>query len=292
MRNYFAYPVSASCLPNGFELNAFSENNIQRVYSHHHEFYELYLFLCGSAEFLIEGQATPLEPYTLLLIPPGRTHSLRFLESGSVYRRTVLWLSPELFCRLAPERWENPLELRLGDEDGADIERLLQLLEGEQSRLERDFSDFAGKETLFADYIRLMLVLIARLSTGGAADSAFLGRAQGYIEAHLMDDLSADAVARALHMGKSHLMRRFAREAGVSLHQYILKLRLQRAKRLLSRGVPAGEAASGAGFLDYTTFYKAFLREYGLSPSRFLGGFSVSPAGEGEGRSEDENKFA
>ena len=75
MRNYFSYPVGAGCLTNGFELNAFSESNIPRVYRHSHEFFELYLFLCGNAEFSIEERAVALTPYTLLLLPPGTAHA-------------------------------------------------------------------------------------------------------------------------------------------------------------------------------------------------------------------------
>lgn len=280
MRNYFSYPVGAGCLTNGFELNAFSESNIPRVYRHSHEFFELYLFLRGNAEFSIEERAVALAPYTLLLLPPGTAHSLRFLSEGEVYRRTVLWLAPDVLRRLAPAPLDAPLELRLNESDGADLERLLALLEGEQTRLERDFSAFEGRETVYADYIRLILTLVCRLRCGAAQETPFLRRAQGYVEAHLQDDLSAETVARALHMGKSHLMRRFSAEAGVPLHRYVLKLRLQKAKRLLSRGAGAQQAAGGAGFTEYTTFYKAFLREYGISPARYREGFSLTDAGE------------
>ena len=276
MRSYFTYPIHTACLPNGFELNAFSENNIRRVYRHHHDFYELYLFLNGEAEFLVEERAVPLSRYTLLLIPPGVSHSLRFLDEDSIYQRTVLWILPELVLRVSGEGWETPLELQLSVEDGAAVERLLALLEGEQARLERDFSNFEGRDTVYADYIRLLLIQLTRLREQEGGASAFLRRAQGFIDAHLPDDLSAAHIASALHMGKSHLMRRFRAEAGVSLHQYVLKRRLQHAKRLLARGGGAGECASLSGFLDYTTFYKAFTREFGLSPSRFCEGFHVA----------------
>ena len=276
MRSYFTYPIHTACLPNGFELNAFSENNIRRVYRHHHDFYELYLFLSGEAEFLVEERVVPLSRYTLLLIPPGTSHSLRFLDDTSAYQRTVLWILPELVLRVSSEGWETPLELQLSGEDGAAVESLLSLLEGEQARLERDFSNFEGRDTVYADYIRLLLIQLTRLREQEGGASAFLRRAQGYIDAHLPDDLSAAHIAGALHMGKSHLMRRFHAEAGVSLHQYVLKRRLQHAKRLLARGGGAGECASLSGFLDYTTFYKAFTREFGLSPSRFCEGFHVA----------------
>lgn len=287
MRSYFTYPIHSTCLQNGFELNSFAANNIRRVYRHHHEFYELYLFLNGHAEFLLQERAVSLSRNTLLLIPPGCSHSLRFLDEDSVYQRTVLWIQPELLSSVSAEDWSDPLELRLSEPDGAIIGQLLSLLNGEQDRLERDLSEFEGRDIVFADYIRLIFIYLVRLRDQSGSANAFLRRTQAYLNAHLAGDLRAETIAAALHMGKTHLMRRFHAESGVSLHQYIVKLRLQRARRLLARGVSAGESAVQAGFSDYTTFYKAFVRAYGLSPSRFVEGFQIASSG-GEGTASQE----
>lgn len=276
MRSYFTYPIGAACLPNGFELNSFAENNIRRVYRHHHEFYELYLFLGGNAEFLVEDRTVPLCRNTLLLLPPGTSHSLKFLDAKSAYQRTVLWILPDLVARVSDGDWSEPVETRLSEADGVIFGRLLSLLGDEQDRREQDFSEFEGRDTVYADYIRLILTQLMRLREQSGRTSAFLRRAQAYLAAHLQDDLRAETVAAALHMGKTHLMRRFHAESGVSLHAYIVKLRLQRARRLLALGVGAGECAAQAGFSEYTTFYKAFVREYGLSPSRFGEGFHIA----------------
>lgn len=276
MRTYLTYPIGSACLPRGFELNSFSEHSFRRVYRHHHDFYELYLFISGNAEFLIEENTVSLSRNTLLLLPPGCMHSLRFLDEESVYRRTVLWVVPELLSRVSDSVWDEPFELHLSDADGLAIERLLSLLDEEQNRLERDFSEFEGRDTVFAEYIRLIFIHLMRLREQSGGTSAFLRTAKAYIDTHLAEDLRAETISSALHMGKTHLMRRFHAESGISLHQYILKLRLQRARRLLSRGVGAVESSQLSGFSDYTTFYKAFQREYGLSPSSFYGGFRMT----------------
>lgn len=276
MRTYLTYPIGSACLPRGFELNSLSVHNIRRVYRHHHDFYELYLFNSGNAEFLIEENTVSLNKNTLLLLPPGCMHSLRFLDEESVYQRTVLWVVPELLNRVSDGVWDEPFELHLSDADGLTIEHLLSLLDEEQNRLERDFSEFEGRDTVFAEYIRLIFIHLMRLREQSGGTSAFLRAAKAYIDTHLAEDLRAETISSALHMGKTHLMRRFHAESGISLHQYILKLRLQRARRLLSRGVGAVESSQLSGFSDYTTFYKAFQREYGLSPSSFYGGFRMT----------------
>ncbi len=289
MRSYFTYPIGAACLPNGFELNSFAENNIRRVYRHRHEFYELYFFLAGHAEFLIEERAVPLEQNTLLLLPPDCSHSLRFLDETSGYRRSVLWVVPELLSRVSGEDWSESLELRLTKADGEIVGGLLSLLDAEQDRLERDFSAFEGRDTVYADYIRLIFIQLMRLREQSGGASAFLRRTQAYLTAHLAGDLRAETIASALHMGKTHLMRRFHAESGVSLHRTIVKLRLQRARRLLASGLGAAQSAAQAGFSEYTTFYKAFLREYGLSPSRFGEGFRTAQTMDETKRKEDDD---
>jgi AraC-like DNA-binding protein len=80
------------------------------------------------------------------------------------------------------------------------------------------------------------------------------------------EELSLDGLAERFFVSKYHLSHTFTREVGVSLHRYITMRRLLMARQLLSAGVPAGQACSACGFTDYTSFYRAFKAEYGISP--------------------------
>jgi len=48
-----------------------------------------------------------------------------------------------------------------------------------------------------------------------------------------------------------------------------MALRLTHARRMLREGIPAVEAGRECGFSDYSTFYKAFKTQTGLSPQQF-----------------------
>ena len=87
-----------------------------------------------------------------------------------------------------------------------------------------------------------------------------------YIGRHINEELTLDGLAERFFVSKYHLSHTFTREVGVSLHRYITLRRLLMARQLLSAGVPAGQVSSTCGFSDYTSFYRAFKAEYGISP--------------------------
>lgn len=127
------------------------------------------------------------------------------------------------------------------------------------------------------------MMLAARLaqchSTGGRAraeerrvrlDGARLRRTLDYIDAHLDDDLSVDALARECCLSAYHFTRMFSAAVGVPPHRYVARKRIEKAKRLLAEGeLPLCEIAQVARFSNQASFTRAFTRATGLSPGRF-----------------------
>ena len=56
---------------------------------------------------------------------------------------------------------------------------------------------------------------------------------------------------------------------GIPLHQYILKKRLQASKNAILSDQPISRVFQQYGFRDYTSFFRAFKKEYGVSPKEF-----------------------
>lgn len=67
-------------------------------------------------------------------------------------------------------------------------------------------------------------------------------------------------------MSKFYIAHTFKDNIGIPVHQYIMKKRLAAVQDALRGGVKAGEACLQYGFKDYSVFYKAFKKEYGMSP--------------------------
>lgn len=94
-------------------------------------------------------------------------------------------------------------------------------------------------------------------------------RAQSLIERKPMSASSVEDVARAVAMSARTFARRFRTATGNSPSEYIRRVKVEAAKRVLETGERVSAAAAAAGYGDAHAFRKAFMREAGLSPAEY-----------------------
>lgn len=91
-----------------------------------------------------------------------------------------------------------------------------------------------------------------------------------WLEAHAADDVSLEDAARAAGLSPFHFLRVFSAVVGATPHQYLVRLRLARAARLLSEEErPITDVAFDCGFADLSNFVRTFRRAAGVSPREF-----------------------
>jgi AraC family transcriptional regulator len=91
-----------------------------------------------------------------------------------------------------------------------------------------------------------------------------------YIEGNIGSDLSLEALAGLTGLSRFHFARAFKATTGLPPHQYVLKARMETAKRLLAESaLPVPEIGAGVGFKTATQFSRAFGRFAGVSPGTF-----------------------
>jgi len=84
------------------------------------------------------------------------------------------------------------------------------------------------------------------------------------------EHFSLSAVARQVGMSKYRLSHRFHEVLGITFRDYLLSVRLERAKALLAAGhVSITEVAQVVGFSDLPRFDKVFKRYTGFTPSAY-----------------------
>ncbi len=94
--------------------------------------------------------------------------------------------------------------------------------------------------------------------------------AKGYIEAHLHEDISAEALCKALQIGRTKLYEIFKNELKMGVSKYILRRRMHRAKKLIkTTELPISEIAQSVGFTDYNYFSRVYKKTYGRSPKSY-----------------------
>ena len=83
-------------------------------------------------------------------------------------------------------------------------------------------------------------------------------------------DVTVEKIAKRLYSNKNRVIEEFKSEYGITPKQYILKLRLNLAKRyLLQTHRTAKIIAKMCGFTDFSVFFKQFTKQEGLSPSQW-----------------------
>lgn len=91
-----------------------------------------------------------------------------------------------------------------------------------------------------------------------------------FIREHYQEPISLADVAQSVHMSQYHFSRLFKRECGYSPHEYIILVRINRAKHLLkTTDLPVKLIAQNVGYRNVPTFTNAFSNRVGLSPSAF-----------------------
>ncbi len=86
-------------------------------------------------------------------------------------------------------------------------------------------------------------------------------------------DLSLNLVAKEVGVNPSYLSNIFKNECGCSLTRYIMKIRLENARRKIDRdpSIPVSVLAEEVGYTDMYYFSKIFKKQFGISPSKYIG---------------------
>lgn len=93
--------------------------------------------------------------------------------------------------------------------------------------------------------------------------------AMDYMEEHLKSEIELTQLSRRAGYSEYHFCQLFQTVTGLSVKQYLVCRRLKHAVYEISKGAKKQEVAYTYGFDTYAGFYKAFYREYGMSPSEY-----------------------
>lgn len=98
----------------------------------------------------------------------------------------------------------------------------------------------------------------------------FLQKALDYIEENLKTELLVSEISRIAGFSNYHFCHLFSDVVGMPVAAYITKRRIEHAIYEMSRSGKMIDIALLYGFDTHAGFYKAFRREFGCSPSKFL----------------------
>ncbi|MBQ3549127.1 MAG: helix-turn-helix domain-containing protein [Oscillospiraceae bacterium] len=257
-----------------FRLFHLADDNHGEFPYHYHAFHKVIAVLAGRTEYAVEGERYTLQPGDFVLVGRGCIHR-PIMTEGTFYERVVFYISPEYLqsisregedletCfRLAQERF--CYVYRAEEEDG--LQSLFTALEA--AREDRAFGSALRSRALFTELMVAINRAVIRGERGGEGrgDNKIVAILQ-YLNAHLTETLTIDELAARFYISKYHMMRRFREETGYTIHNYIAEKRLMLAQQLLQRGFSLTAAAEQSGYQDYSTFSRAYKKQFGHAPS-------------------------
>lgn len=102
------------------------------------------------------------------------------------------------------------------------------------------------------------------------AEPPVITRAREFIAANYAEDLSLEAVAKAVHMSTFYFCKQFKKATGVNFTNYLSRVRIEKAKDLLlNPHARVSEVAFDCGFQSLTHFNRVFRTLVGESPTTY-----------------------
>lgn len=156
----------------------------------------------------------------------------------------------------------------------SEILMLIKSLASQMSTLSSQSERYAA-DLLEESSIKMFLALVLRVcilsdlhrvqrSGHLAIDEVFR-----YIHDHLTEELTLEQLEKKFFVTRHHLIRQFKRRCGMTVHQYIVKARLDLCRTYIEQGYSITEVYRMGGFGGYNHFFRAFKQEYGMTPKEY-----------------------
>lgn len=247
---------------------------------HYHDFHKVVIFISGKAAYHIEGKAYQLKPWDILLVNRHAIHRPE-IDSSVPYERFILWIQNDI-------PWQELLKcFQKANDRSYNLVRLNSALQEKMKdilfELENSAkSDEYGREILTQSLFLQFMVYLNRIflekqyifDKKSYTFNSQIASILQYINHNLKEDLSIETLSARYYVSKYHLMRKFKQETGYTLHNYIVNKRLLMARTLISNGMPVTKAAQESGFAEYSTFSRAYRKQFKTNPSEELPHYS------------------
>lgn len=248
---------------------------------HHHDFYEVLYIEEGKVEYAVDDKKYIIGPGDAVLIPPSTLHQLcRVIEKPS--KRIILKFGINYADSFSTP---NSNLLQVFELIASGYPPIISFTGAHKNRIEQNLelmnslflSTKYGDDLVYNErFIQTMLMVnmeYLNLSENDTQiinhENIIVSKTIQYITNNISSKISINDICKELSLSPSRLSHIFKEETGTSILQFIIKKRLMLAKELLRKGTSIIQTSEQCGFQDYTSFFRSFKKEYGVTPKSY-----------------------
>lgn len=238
-----------------------------------HDFYELYLLISGTREVFIENKLFIMQNNSICIIPPYYIHK----TEGSAYSRINLYISKEYLTEselLILDKLSQYLAFSLNQKQMDFIYSLL--IEGSSV----DISDNKLRTNLLLSLSKATITYLGAQALQPLLDTATLPKKNApnitvlkivsYINDNYQKKITLDSLSKQFFISKNTLCKWFKQSMNSSIVQYVIYVRINKAKLYLSSTNKSMEKISElCGFPTANYFSLIFKKHLGTSPQNY-----------------------
>ena len=236
---------------------------------HTHETYELYYFVEGSGIYRVEGTPYPLRTGDILIMRPVEAHYIDITDNKP-YTRLYINFKADILKNIDPnERLLSPFNNRkIGTFNRYREENFKS--DAYKAFIKNITTDSPDRRV---QTITNLLPLLNEISiafdtiSDAEVNKSLDSRIVSYINRHIFEDFSLDDICEKYYISKAYLCRVFKKATASTVVEYITVKRLVAARQMILSGTPPTKAYLQCGFRDYSVFYRAYKKHYGIPPS-------------------------
>lgn len=242
---------------------------------HIHPAYSFVLFFPHDQNILpVKSEMRP-EHYLVNAISPGVPHEKK--QTDEFYRYISIFISKQLYETRYADYSETSPDQYVWDQFFVPEEVMILL---EKFRAECQ-NRLPGYEQILESLAIVITYQLIRSLLNIGANPEFITERLGveqviqYMHQNYRERFSASKLARIVNMSESHLTRAFVKETELAPIDYLNRLRLDKAKKLLGEGtMNIKEISLNCGFNSVVHFYLNFAKHLSTTPSECQNSYS------------------
>lgn len=243
--------------------------------THIHKCYEIVHVIRGELLYTVEDNGYMLSDGDIILTKPEERHSFRFLKECE-YEREFLHIYAEFLDRF-PEVLKMLNSRKSGTCNRIDADRVKKYgLDTIFSKIESCCKNpLPETDLMILTYSVQLITIISRILTDDTPEYSNISIDSktdfllDYIDHHYSEEITAESVASKVFASHQYVNKILKEKTGMTIKAYLNLRRITVAKNLIMEGQKATNIYARCGFKDYSTFYRAFVKNTGMSPDEF-----------------------